>query len=230
MLQSVHSLPWTMSSASQSWMMTIQSLWTTNFKTWLMSRSWPGYRRRVCRLLDNYPLHYISIWEYLLIWIKSLTGQDVHIQSSVYMCSGLRQEYATTSATGARRSSSFSVHSGLRRPERTDVRMEDDDEDFDDLPPPQPRLFRTGSMQRSVSHSHNLSSLREPRRCSSSSTQYLSSPCPSTASYSSTETQGYRTSTGQQCVQLLLLGNFSAAQNKAFECNFCMVTDLQTDT
>ncbi|KAM9487018.1 SLAIN motif-containing protein 1a isoform 2-T2 [Clarias gariepinus] len=107
----------------------------------------------------------------------------------------LRQEYATTSATGARRSSSFSVHSGLRRPERTDVRMEDDDEDFDDLPPPQPRLFRTGSMQRSVSHSHNLSSLREPRRCSSSSTQYLSSPCPSTASYSSTETQGYRTST-----------------------------------
>lgn len=77
MLQSVHSLPWTMSSASQSWMMTIQSLWTTNFKTWLMSRSWPGYRRRVCRLLDNYPLHYISIWEYLLIWIKSLTGQDI---------------------------------------------------------------------------------------------------------------------------------------------------------
>ncbi|XP_060784755.1 SLAIN motif-containing protein 1a isoform X2 [Neoarius graeffei] len=105
----------------------------------------------------------------------------------------LRQEYATTSATGARRSSSFSVHSGLRRPERTDVRMEEDEEDFDDLPPPQPRLFRTGSMQRSVSHSHNLSSLREPRRCSSSSTQYLSSPSPSTASYTSTETQGYRT-------------------------------------
>ncbi|XP_017326156.1 SLAIN motif-containing protein 1a isoform X3 [Ictalurus punctatus] len=107
----------------------------------------------------------------------------------------LRQEYATTSATGARRSSSFSVHSGLRRPERTDMRMEEDEEDFDDLPPPQPRLFRTGSMQRSVSHSHNLSSLREPRRCSSSSTQYLSSPSPSTASYTSTETQGYRTST-----------------------------------
>ncbi|TSL16027.1 SLAIN motif-containing protein 1 [Bagarius yarrelli] len=106
----------------------------------------------------------------------------------------LRQEYATTSATGARRSSSFSVHSGLRHPERTDLRMEEDEEDFDDLPPPQPRLFRTGSMQRSVSHSHNLSSLREPRRCSSSSTQYLSSPCPSTASYTSTDTQGYRTS------------------------------------
>ncbi|XP_027020493.1 SLAIN motif-containing protein 1a isoform X4 [Tachysurus fulvidraco] len=107
----------------------------------------------------------------------------------------LRQEYATTSATGARRSSSFSVHSGLCRPERTDLRMEEDEEDFDDLPPPQPRLFRTGSMQRSVSHSHNLSSLREPRRCSSSSTQYLSSPTSSTSSYTSTETQGYRTST-----------------------------------
>ncbi|XP_026803406.3 SLAIN motif-containing protein 1a isoform X1 [Pangasianodon hypophthalmus] len=107
----------------------------------------------------------------------------------------LRQEYATTSATGARRSSSFSVHSGLRRPERSDMRMEEDEEDFDDLPPPQPRLFRTGSMQRSVSHSHNLSSLREPRRCSSSSTQYLSSPSSSAASYTSTETQGYRTST-----------------------------------
>ncbi|XP_058248141.1 SLAIN motif-containing protein 1a isoform X2 [Hemibagrus wyckioides] len=107
----------------------------------------------------------------------------------------LRQEYATTSATGARRSSSFSVHSGLCRPERTDLRMEEDEEDFDDLPPPQPRLFRTGSMQRSVSHSHNLSSLREPRRCSSSSTQYLSSPSSSTGSYTSTETQGYRTST-----------------------------------
>ncbi|KAK3542994.1 hypothetical protein QTP70_008721 [Hemibagrus guttatus] len=112
----------------------------------------------------------------------------------------LRQEYATTSATGARRSSSFSVHSGLCRPERTDLRMEEDEEDFDDLPPPQPRLFRTGSMQRSVSHSHNLSSLREPRRCSSSSTQYLSSPSSSTASYMSTETQGYRTSTGQHLV------------------------------
>ncbi|XP_046701131.1 SLAIN motif-containing protein 1a isoform X2 [Silurus meridionalis] len=107
----------------------------------------------------------------------------------------LRQEYATTSATGARRSSSFSVHSGLCRPERTDIRMEEDEEDFDDLPPPQPRLFRTGSMQRSVSHSHNLSSLREPRRCSSSSTQYLSSPSSSTASFTSNESQGYRTST-----------------------------------
>ncbi|XP_062861915.1 SLAIN motif-containing protein 1a isoform X1 [Trichomycterus rosablanca] len=108
----------------------------------------------------------------------------------------LRQEYATTSATSARRSSSFSVHSGLRRPERTTMRMEEEEEeDYDDLPPPQPRLFRTSSMQRSVSHSYNLSSLRESRCCSSSSTQYLSSLSPSTASYTTAETPSYRTST-----------------------------------
>lgn len=145
-----------------------------------------------------------------MIWIIGLTEQDIYAVKPIFECvvclfisSGLRQEYATTSATSARRSSSFSVHSGLRRPESTYVRMEEDEEDFDDLPPPQPRLFRTGSMQRSVSHSHNLSSLREPLRCSSSSTQYLSSPCPSTVSYTSTETQGYRTSTGQPYVVLV---------------------------
>ncbi|KAL7865708.1 hypothetical protein SRHO_G00109550 [Serrasalmus rhombeus] len=113
----------------------------------------------------------------------------------------LRQEYATTSATVARRSSSFSVHSGLRRPGRSTVELEEEEE-CDDLPPPQPRLFRTGSMQRSLSHSYNLSSPRDPRR-SPSSPQYLSSlsyqqlsnPSPSTTSYTANEAQSYRTST-----------------------------------
>ncbi|KAI4874149.1 hypothetical protein NFI96_015656 [Prochilodus magdalenae] len=115
----------------------------------------------------------------------------------------LRQEYATTSATVARRSSSFSVHSGLRRPGRSTEDLEEEEE-YDDLPPPQPRLFRTGSMQRSLSHSYNLSSPRDPRR-SPSSPQYLSSlsyqqisnpsPIPSTTSYTANEAQSYRTST-----------------------------------
>ncbi|XP_036420689.1 SLAIN motif-containing protein 1a isoform X1 [Colossoma macropomum] len=115
----------------------------------------------------------------------------------------LRQEYATTSATVARRSSSFSVHSGLRRPGRSTLELEEEEE-CDDLPPPQPRLFRTGSMQRSLSHSYNLSSPRDPRR-SPSSPQYLSSlsyqhlsnpsPSPSTTSYTANEAQSYRTST-----------------------------------
>uniref|UniRef100_A0A8B9HGT4 SLAIN motif family member 1 n=1 Tax=Astyanax mexicanus TaxID=7994 RepID=A0A8B9HGT4_ASTMX len=116
----------------------------------------------------------------------------------------LRQEYATTSATVARRSSSFSVHSGLRRPGRSVMDLEEEEE-YDDLPPPQPRLFRTGSMQRSLSHSHNLSSPRETRR-SPSSPQYLSSlsyqqqfstpsPSSSTTSYTANEAHSYRTST-----------------------------------
>lgn len=166
----------------------------------------------MARLQEESMYILIKTSTYLPIWIIGLTEQDIqymrinqYIWSHVlfpFLYPGLRQEYATTSATGARRSSSFSVHSGLRRPEKTDLRMEEDEEDFDDLPPPQPQLFRTGSMQRSVSHSHNLSSLREPRRCSSSSTQYLNSPSPCTASYTSTDTQGYRTSTGKKRSQL----------------------------
>uniref|UniRef100_A0A4W4EM73 SLAIN motif family, member 1a n=1 Tax=Electrophorus electricus TaxID=8005 RepID=A0A4W4EM73_ELEEL len=101
----------------------------------------------------------------------------------------LRQEYATTSATCARRSSSFSVHSGLRRTGRNSVGLEEDEEDdeedveHDELPPPQPRLHRAGSMQRSVSHSYGLSGPRDPRR-SPSSPHYLSSlSSPSPANY-----------------------------------------------
>ncbi|XP_034741620.1 SLAIN motif-containing protein 1a isoform X3 [Etheostoma cragini] len=85
----------------------------------------------------------------------------------------LRQDYASTShtATASRRSSTFSLHS-LRRSEMDlEEEDEDDDEDedegYDQLPPPQPRLFRTGSMQRGgLPHSHTFSSIRECRRSS----------------------------------------------------------------
>ncbi|KAM9344122.1 SLAIN motif-containing protein 1a [Pholidichthys leucotaenia] len=78
----------------------------------------------------------------------------------------LRQDYASTSATASRRSSSFSLHS-LRRSEMDLEEEDEDDEGYDQLPPPQPRLFRTGSMQRSgLPHSHTFSSIRDCRRTS----------------------------------------------------------------
>ncbi|XP_076841599.1 SLAIN motif-containing protein 1a isoform X2 [Brachyhypopomus gauderio] len=134
----------------------------------------------------------------------------------------LRQEYATTSitsatcATYARRSSSFSVHCGLRRSGRNSLELEEDEEEdeedgeHEELPPPQPRLYRTGCMQRSVSHSHGLSSPRDPRRSpsvphhlsslSSPSVPHhlssLSSPGLIPAGYTApTEPQNYRVTT-----------------------------------
>ncbi|XP_062313583.1 SLAIN motif-containing protein 1a isoform X1 [Osmerus eperlanus] len=85
----------------------------------------------------------------------------------------LRQEYASTSATISRRSSSFSLHS-LRRSEMDlEEEEEDEEEGYDQLPPPQPQLFRSGSMQRgSLPHSHTFSSIRESVRRSPSSHQY----------------------------------------------------------
>uniref|UniRef100_A0A3Q1EP70 SLAIN motif family, member 1a n=1 Tax=Acanthochromis polyacanthus TaxID=80966 RepID=A0A3Q1EP70_9TELE len=78
----------------------------------------------------------------------------------------LRQDYASTSATASRRSSSFSLHS-LRRSEMDLEEEDEEDEGYDQLPPPQPRLFRTGSMQRgSLPHSHTFSSIRDCRRSS----------------------------------------------------------------
>ncbi|XP_068602518.1 SLAIN motif-containing protein 1a [Brachionichthys hirsutus] len=79
----------------------------------------------------------------------------------------LRQDYASTAATASRRSSSFSLHS-LRR-SNVDLEEEDEeeeeDEGYDQLPPPQPKLFRAGSMQRgSLPHSHTFSSMRDCRR------------------------------------------------------------------
>ncbi|KAM7407126.1 hypothetical protein PAMA_003045 [Pampus argenteus] len=78
----------------------------------------------------------------------------------------LRQDYASTSTTASRRSSSFSIHS-LRRSEMDLEEEDEEDEGYDQLPPPQPRLFRAGSMQRgSLPHSHTFSSIRDCRRSS----------------------------------------------------------------
>ncbi|KAM9710337.1 SLAIN motif-containing protein 1a isoform 1-T1 [Menidia menidia] len=86
----------------------------------------------------------------------------------------LRQDYASTSATATRRSSSFSLHS-LRRSEMDLEEEDEEDEGYDQLPPPQPRLFRTGSMQRgSLPHSHTFSSIRDCRRSSATSQYSLS--------------------------------------------------------
>ncbi|XP_071004545.1 SLAIN motif-containing protein 1-like [Oncorhynchus clarkii lewisi] len=81
----------------------------------------------------------------------------------------LRQEYATASSstTASRRSSSFS----LRCSEMDLDEEEEDEEGYNQLPPPQPRLLRTGSMQwGSLSHSHTFSSISSIRECSRRST------------------------------------------------------------
>nr|XP_061826669.1 SLAIN motif-containing protein 1-like [Nerophis lumbriciformis] len=106
----------------------------------------------------------------------------------------LRQDYASTSATAGRRCSSFSLNS-LRRSE-VDLEEEDEEEDegYDQLPPPQPRLFRTGSVQRAgggLSHSHTFSSFRDCRRSSNISTFSLAGLTPY---HAGSDTQ-YRNST-----------------------------------
>ncbi|XP_051565848.1 SLAIN motif-containing protein 1-like isoform X2 [Myxocyprinus asiaticus] len=85
----------------------------------------------------------------------------------------LRQEYATTAATATRRSASFSVHTGMRRGMRSEAELEEE-EDYDQLSAPHSRLFRRASMQRSMSHSQNISSSKDARR-SPSTPQYLNS-------------------------------------------------------
>uniref|UniRef100_H3DC04 SLAIN motif family, member 1a n=1 Tax=Tetraodon nigroviridis TaxID=99883 RepID=H3DC04_TETNG len=86
----------------------------------------------------------------------------------------LRQDYASTSATASRRSSSFSLHS-LRRSEMDLEEEDEEDEGYDQLPPPQPRLFRTGSMQRGgLPHSHTFSSIRDCKRIATTSQFSLS--------------------------------------------------------
>ncbi|XP_029981438.1 SLAIN motif-containing protein 1a isoform X1 [Sphaeramia orbicularis] len=88
----------------------------------------------------------------------------------------LRQDFASTSAsaTASRRSSSFSLHS-LRRSEMDLEEEDEEDEGYDQLPPPQPRLFRTGSMQRAgLPHSHTFASIRDCRRTSAAPQYSLS--------------------------------------------------------
>ncbi|XP_035626049.2 SLAIN motif-containing protein 1 [Oncorhynchus keta] len=82
----------------------------------------------------------------------------------------LRQDYATTSIN--RRSASFSFLS-LQHNGEADLEEEEDEEEYGQLPPPQPCLTRVGpTLQRGLSHSHTFSSIRDWRR----STTSLSSP------------------------------------------------------
>lgn len=129
---------------------------------------------------------------------------------------GLRQDYATTSATATagRRSSTFSLHS-LRRSEMDLEEEDEEDEGYDQLPPPQPRLFRTGSMQRgSLPHSHTFSSIRDCRR-SSTTPQFSLSGLSQYSGPSSLTTEthtSYRNSTGE-CL-MISLSTFSCNTHK----------------
>ncbi|XP_016374787.1 SLAIN motif-containing protein 1-like isoform X2 [Sinocyclocheilus rhinocerous] len=111
----------------------------------------------------------------------------------------LRQEYASTAATATRRSASFSVHTGACRSMRSEAELEEEEE-YDQLSAPQPQLFRTSSMQRSMSHSQSLSSMKECRR-SPSTPQYLNSlsyqqlHMPNLSSSTAPETQSFRANT-----------------------------------
>ncbi|XP_054888003.1 SLAIN motif-containing protein 1a isoform X2 [Poeciliopsis prolifica] len=130
----------------------------------------------------------------------------------------LRQDYASTStsATAGRRSSSFSLHS-LRRCELDLEEEDEEDEGYDQLPPPQPRLFRTGSMQRgSLPHSHTFSSFRDCRRTSAapqfslSGLSQLSGPSSLIADTHAAYRSGTVPSPGQLTQRVQSVGNFSS--------------------
>ncbi|XP_066562715.1 SLAIN motif-containing protein 1 isoform X3 [Amia ocellicauda] len=115
----------------------------------------------------------------------------------------LRQDYASTSASVTRRSSSFSFHSG-RKGAGSDLDYDqyslDDEEDYDHLPPPQPRLTRCTPLHRGLPHSQTFSSIRECRRSPSSpylnSFSYQQYSTPTTPVYTPDSQPSYRTGTG----------------------------------
>lgn len=86
----------------------------------------------------------------------------------------LRQDYASTSACVSRHSSSVSLSSGKKgtsSDQEYDRYSLEDEEEFDHLPPPQPRLPRCSPFQRGIPHSQTFSSIRDCRR--SPSSQYF---------------------------------------------------------
>ncbi|XP_004845280.1 SLAIN motif-containing protein 1 isoform X1 [Heterocephalus glaber] len=88
----------------------------------------------------------------------------------------LRQDYASTSACVSRHSSSVSLSSGKKgtsSDQEYDRYSLEDEEEFDNLPPPQPRLPRCSPFQRGIPHSQTFSSIRDCRR--SPSSQYFPS-------------------------------------------------------
>lgn len=131
------------------------------------------------------------------------------IKALICLPVGLRQDYASTShpPTASRRNSGFTLHT-LRRSEMDLEEEEEDDEDegYDLLPPPQPRLFRTGSMQRGgLPHSHTFSSIRDCKR-SSNTPQFSLSGLSQYLGPSSLTTENhtlYRNSTGECFMNLL---------------------------
>ncbi|XP_052561889.1 SLAIN motif-containing protein 1 isoform X2 [Tympanuchus pallidicinctus] len=79
----------------------------------------------------------------------------------------LRQDYASTSASASRHSSSVSLHLGKKgtcSDQEYDRYSLEDEEEFDHLPPPQPRLTRCSPFQRGIPHSQTFSSIRDCRR------------------------------------------------------------------
>jgi len=144
---------------------------------------------------------------------------EVLFQVSFCPPAGLRQDYASTShtatatanatATAGHRRSSFSLHS-LRRSEM-DLEEEDEEEEdkgYDQLPPPQPRLF--GSVQRGgLPHSHTFSSIRDCRRSSIAPQFSLSglSQYSGPLGLSSETHAAYRNSTGERFTNMFSVGN-----------------------
>ncbi|NXB55884.1 SLAI1 protein, partial [Struthidea cinerea] len=87
----------------------------------------------------------------------------------------LRQDYASTSASVSRHTSSVSLHAGKKgtcSDQEYDHYSLEDEEEFDHLPPPQPRLTRCSPLQRGIPHSQTFSSIRDCRR-SPTSPQFL---------------------------------------------------------
>ncbi|XP_065531879.1 SLAIN motif-containing protein 1 isoform X2 [Lathamus discolor] len=79
----------------------------------------------------------------------------------------LRQDYASTSASVSRHSSNVSLHAGKKgtcTEQEYDRYSLEDEEEFDHLPPPQPRLTRCSPFQRGIPHSQTFSSIRDCRR------------------------------------------------------------------
>ncbi|XP_066436902.1 SLAIN motif-containing protein 1 isoform X2 [Eleutherodactylus coqui] len=93
----------------------------------------------------------------------------------------LRQDFASTSTCSSvsRHRSSLSLYSGKKvscassDQESDRYSVDDEDEEFDLLPPPQPRLSRCSPLQRGIPHSQTFSSIRDCRR--SPTSQYLNS-------------------------------------------------------
>ncbi|XP_068918742.1 SLAIN motif-containing protein 1 isoform X2 [Petaurus breviceps papuanus] len=113
----------------------------------------------------------------------------------------LRQDYASTSASVSRHTSGVSLSSGKKgtfSDQEYDRYSLEDDEEFDHLPPPQPRLPRCSPFQRGIPHSQTFSSIRECRRSTSSqyfpSNNYQQQQCYSPQAQTPPDQQPNRTS------------------------------------